>query len=63
MESEEQRTIHLGCIENRTVDEALGGTPAADESHIVLVDWGLEREVTGGRKRDFCRGQMAALMI
>ena len=47
MENEKQRTIHLGCVENRSVDETLGGTPAADESHIVLVDWGLEREVTG----------------
>ena len=48
MESEKQRTNHLGCMENRTVDKALGGTPAADESHIVLLDWELEREVTGG---------------
>ena len=58
-----KRTNHLGSIENRTVDEALGGTAAAGESHIVLVDWGLEREFTGGRKRDFCRRQTAVLLI
>ena len=48
MENEKQRTIHLGCIENRTVDEALGGTPAADESHIVLVGLGAG---AGGHRR------------